>query len=259
LERIAPTNGAALANYKQIIEPAWARTLQLKWPPDPACRGNNNAVKLLRFAPVQSWAARQPVVIILAHPDGGTPYVDEASNPSGLARQFLDKGFEVAMLAAAGGAANSNQTSLFFSTYNRTRLQERVRDLVSACQEVRIMNSNHCRVVLCGCGRAGLWALLAAPAADAVIADCGQLDVSDDQTLLDPDLFCPGIRNIDTFAGAPILAAPHPLVLFNVSDSFPVSSLRSSYRALRAQKNLKLEPGPLNGDQIAALILAMGR
>ena len=175
-----------------------------------------------------------------------------------MAWQFLDHGFDVAIAADAGGAANPNQTSILFTTYNRTVLQERVRDLVTICEGVREHYFNRCRVVLCGSGSAGMWSLLAAPAADAVIADCGQLDVSDDQALLAPDLFCPGIRNIDTFSGAPILAAPHPLVLFNVAEGFPGASLRSSYKVLSAEKNLKVVPGPLNDHDIVASVMALG-
>ena len=196
-------------------------------------------------------------MIVLAHSGGKTPYIDDAGNPAGLARQFLGQGFDVMVAAGSGGAANPDQTSIFFTTYNRTRLQERVRDLVSICDGARNINRAGCRVVLCGGGLAGLWSLLAAPAADAVIADCGHLDVSDDQTLLDPDLFCPGIRNIDTFAGAPILAAPHPLMLHNVAEGFPTSSVRASYRALRAETRLRVERRPLSDDEIVASVLAM--
>jgi hypothetical protein len=88
-----------------------------------------------------------------------------------------------------------------------------------------------------------------------VIADCGQWDLSNDQTLLQPDLFCPGIRGIDTFAGAPILAAPHPLMLFNVAPGFPTSHLRSSYRALRSRKKLRMESRPLDGHDLVTWIL----
>jgi len=65
------------------------------------------------------------------------------------------------------------------------------------------------RVVLLGTGVAGLWALLAAPAADVVVADVNNMDISDDQTLLDFNLFTPGLRNIGSFEGAALLAAPH--------------------------------------------------
>jgi hypothetical protein len=273
LQRISPTNGPTLANYKRLIETAWMRTLQLPWPAEPVQPsakglvrkagyaseeleivrpGRNAAIHLVHFAPLRSHRVRNPTVVVLAHPDGKTPFIDNTGDPAGLARQFLARGFDVAVVAGAGAPANSNQTSIFFTTYNRTRLQERVRDLVSICEGVRRINLNHCRVVLCGCGRAGFWSLLAAPAADAVIADCGQLDVADDQTLLDPDLFCPGIRNMDTFAGAAILAAPHPLVLYNMAAGFPTAGLRSTYRALQATKNLRVEPRLLNEAEVAA-------
>jgi hypothetical protein len=279
LGKISPTDGPSLANYKRIIEPAWRRTMQLAWPAEPVqvvvknsvkkadCiseelelvrPGQNETIPLVHFTPLRSRPARNPMVIVLAHEEGNPHFVDSAGEPAGLARQFLDQGCEVAIAAGAGHAASHDQTSILFTTYNRTRLQERVCDLAGICEGIRSVNSNRCRVVLCGCGRAGIWSLLAAPAADAVIADCGQLDVTDDQTLLAPDLFCPGIRNIDTFAGAPILAAPHPLVLFNVAEGFPISKLRSSYKALRAEKKLKVVSGSLNDPDLISAVVALG-
>jgi len=132
----------------------------------------------------------------------------------------------------------------FFTTYNRTELQEQTRRLVSACVAARELSSAK-RVILVGRGRAGLWALLAAPAADAVIADCEALDVSSDETLLATGLFCPSIRNIGTFEGAAMLAAPHPLLLHNTGDKFPTGAIRSAYRAAGAGKELRIEAGPL--------------
>jgi hypothetical protein len=235
LQSIRPTDKTSLANYKRIMEPAWKRTLQLEWPEEP--------IKLVWLE--ARHRQRSPVVVVLAQPEG----------PPGVGRQFLERGWDVVMVTDRGNPANPSQNSIFFTTYNRTRLQERVRDLVCTCKEVKKISSPSARVVLCGIGRAGLWALLAAPAADAVIADCGQLDLSDEHTLLEPDLFCPGIRNIDSFAGAPILAAPHPLLLFNVGQGFTTSNLRSAYRSLHAQKKLRVESRPLNGSEMAEWIL----
>jgi hypothetical protein len=272
LQSISPTNGPSLANYKRVIQTAWMRTLQLPWPPEPVQPsakglvrkagyaseawemvrpGDNKTIHLVHFAPLRSHRARNPTVVVLSQSDEKSPFFDNAGDPAGLTRQFLAHGFDVAIMADVGGAANSNQTSVLFTTYNRTRLQERVRDLVSICQGVRNLNASRCRVVLCGCGRAGFWSLLAAPAADAVIADCGHLDISDDQALLDPDLFCPGIRNMGTFTGAAILASPHPLVLHNVAESFSTASLRSSYRVSQEAKNLRAESRLLNDAEIA--------
>ncbi|HEY3862847.1 MAG TPA: acetylxylan esterase [Verrucomicrobiae bacterium] len=278
LDAISPSSPSSLAAYRRVIEPAWKQTLEIEWPAsgsarrqsesrkgdyilteaDVAREGGDEKIKLLCFSTAKSRAAaaRKRDVIVLADPDGKTPFIDDAGQPAGLARLFIERGCEVVMAADAARPANSNQTSIFFTTYNRTRLQEGVRDLISICQGVRGMAGGG-RVVLCGCGRAGLWSLLAAPAADAVIADCGQVSGYDDEALLEPDLFCPGLRNIDTFSGGAILAAPHPLVLHNVAQSFPASNLRASYRALRAERNLRLETHRLKDEEIVTA--AIGR
>jgi hypothetical protein len=70
-----------------------------------------------------------------------------------------------------------------FCTYNRTDLQQRVQDLITACAFAQTHSKGR-RVVLSGTGRAGLWALLAAPAAKAVVADCDRLDLTTDESLL---------------------------------------------------------------------------
>jgi len=278
LQGITPTNEHSLASYRKIMGTAWERTLQVNWPENLTLDAENH-VKIGDYALEEMELGRphgdgkihlvfftsrknppktlsQPT-IVLAHPDGKAPYVDKDGGPMGLARKFADKGFEVAVAEDAMDALNPSQNSILFTAYNRTRLQKQVCDLIAICREIKLGARPHDRpIVLCGCGRAGLWSLLAAPAADFVIADCGHLDVSDDQALLDPDLFCPGFRNIDTFAGAAILAAPHPLVLFNVAPGFMTSNLRSSYRILNAEKNLRMEFLPLKDAEIVAAVMA---
>src|SRR5262249_33839419 len=135
----------------------------------------------------------------------------------------------------------------FFTTYNRTLLQEQVKLLVQTCALARNAFDAR-RVVLCGLGHAGLSTLLAAPAADAVAVDCAQLDDKDDKALLAPDLFCPGLRNIGSFQAAPMLAAPHPLLLHNVGNNFPVEDIRAAYRALSAMDRFRHEAHASSGD-----------
>src|SRR5688500_20312851 len=91
-------------------------------------------------------------------------------------------------LADESAAKARKQTTGFFTAYNRTGLQERVQDLITACALAQSHGKGR-RVVLCGTGRAGLWALLAAPAADAIISDCAQLDLRNDAVLMEQDLF----------------------------------------------------------------------
>jgi hypothetical protein len=64
---------------------------------------------------------------------------------------------------------------------------------------------------------------------------------------------------MDTFAGALILAAPHPVALFNVSPGFSTASLRSTYRILRARKKFRTEARPLKDDEILALAVNLFR
>ncbi|HUD46536.1 MAG TPA: acetylxylan esterase [Candidatus Baltobacteraceae bacterium] len=277
LGALNPINSQALENYRRIMGPAWQRTLQLDWPPEPVRTavkspvqrkdyasdrleitrpGEDQTINAVRFSPLRPRSARKPIMIVLADADGAAPYVDDAGAPRGLAGLFLNEGFSVAVADEAGGNADADQTSLFFTTYNRTRLQERVRDLVSICQGVKETETN-CRVALCGRGAAGFWCLLAAPAADAVVTDCGQTEISDDEALLAPDLFCPGIRNIDTFEGALVLAAPHPLLLHNAGAGFPADHLRSCYRTLHAENRLRLGTRRLADEEIVSWVGAL--
>jgi hypothetical protein len=113
------------------------------------------------------------------------------------------------------------------------------------------------KIILAGNGRAGLWTLLAAPAADAVVADCDQLDVSNDEALLAPDLLCPGIRNIGTFEGPAMLAASHPLLLHNTGRGFSTSNISSAYSAAGASKRLKIEPAHLSDDALVEWIAGL--
>src|SRR5262249_45433154 len=112
------------------------------------------------------------------------------------------------------------------------------------------------RVILCGVGRAGLWTLLAAPAADAVAADCcagppDALDLASDIPLLGRDLFTPGIRKMGAFGGAAALAAPHPLLLHNTGRNFASGLLRDVYAAAKAQKLFRAEEARLPEDSLA--------
>jgi hypothetical protein len=141
----------------------------------------------------------------------------------------------------------------FFTTYNRTLSQKRVRDLTTLCAIVRGFGRGKVtpvNVVLCGDGRAGLWALLAAPAADAVVADCAGMDTTDDQAFLAPDIFCPSLRAMGGFETGAILAAPNPLLLHNTGQAFTTDQIGRSYRALRSAKKLRVDTSPLDQDAL---------
>ena len=270
IQSLQPKDLASWQKYKQIIEPAWNRTFHLEssrmvegaieYLSAPANadyaieehkitrHGEDTGLKVLYFTPSHTHSPAHKLRVLLVDARGSAAFCDTSGAPKGLARKLLDKHFKIAVLEDFPKVESRDETSIMFNTYNRTRLQTQVRNLITVCEEVGSP------LVLCGTGRAGLWCLLAAPAAGAVIADCDQLDVSDDQNLLAPDLFCPGLRNIDTFAGAATLNAPRCLLLHNVAGNFPIAGLRAAYKALKAQNNFQSESHRLTDDQIVGWI-----
>ena len=107
------------------------------------------------------------------------------------------------------------------------------------------------KVTLIGMEQAGVWAMLAAPAADAVIADCNQLDLTNDAALLTDDLFVPCLRRMGDFRTILTLAAPHPLLLHNTGAKFTAADwLREVYADIGAAPKLQAAPERLNEDAL---------
>ena len=268
LESLQPKDVKSLEKYKKIIEPAWRRTMHLdlissvetdieyrKVPvgADYSVEehrfkrsGEDSGLNILYFKPRNAGSSPDKIVILLVDPQGSAAFCDESGAPKKVARLLLDRHFKVGVVKEFPRPESRDETSVMFNAYNRTWLQTQVLNLSAVCQVDR--------VVLCGTGHAGLWCLLAAPAAAAVIADGDQLDVSKDQNLLARDLFCPGIRNMDTFAGPLILAAPHPLLLHNLARTFPTQGIHSAYKILRSSNKFRAENHTFTDDEIAAWI-----
>lgn len=193
--------------------------------------GSARKIPAWKFAPLAGVPGR---IAILAHPKGRGAYL-HAGAPNGLAKTLVDRGMTVLILDLFGTGEGADDQMLkardpfinFFTTYNRTDLQERVFDLALACEYVHTRNAQP-RAILCGSGRAGLWVLAAAPFADAVVADCDDFDSGDDRQWLAQDVFTPGFRVIGGWEGAAALAAPHPLFLHN-TGKFSTGFLRAGY------------------------------
>jgi dienelactone hydrolase len=264
---LQPSDKRSLEEYRKLLFPAWRHTLQVELPErgvlveagevknleegtlsrlhvGRAERGDRIPAVLL--TPPQDEYA---FVVVLADPEGKRAYLEGGSTPKGLARQLLDRHHSVLLLDTflTGEMANDsarqarNPFSNFFCTYNRTEVQERVQDLITACAFAHRHEKGR-RVALYGAGRAGLWAMLAAPAADVVVADCDALDLSRDDAIMGQDLFVPGLRKMGGFEGAASLAAPHPLLLYNVGSNFPTAHLRATYAAAKAAAKFREEP-----------------
>jgi dienelactone hydrolase len=168
---------------------------------------------------------------VLAHPDGKSAYLAKDNKVRGLAKTLLDRRVSVILvdtfltgeLANPEAVAARKPTANYFSTYNRTDLQERVQDLITTCAFAQGHNKGR-KIVLVGEGRAGIWALLAAPAADATIADADGLDAASDETFLSPDLFAPGILRLRPFQSMAALVGSRPFRIHGNAEAARLSA-----------------------------------
>jgi hypothetical protein len=268
-EDLVPHNQSGFEKFKHVMLPAWRHTLQTQWSKsmtriqaDEFKTVGSLVTATLRIArydedsPIQAtyWAPAniidnsEPRIVVLANLQTN---LDNRVPPPG-ARAFVDQGLAVLLIQRFSSNDISNPFLNFYTTYNRTTAQQRVRDLLTVCAGAGAADPRKpiaFKVILAGTGRAGLWALLAAPGADAVAADCDGLEVTE-EALLAPDLFCPGLLAVGGFEGAAMLAAPHPLLLYNAGGRFPVKGLRASYAACQNSGKLRIDREGLNQDQV---------
>jgi hypothetical protein len=278
-EPLTVRDRAGLGEFKRLMQPAWRHTLQVEWPARAVrCRAENvretggyttAALRIDRseggagvlasyWAPPGILTNPAPRVVVVCNGKNAAALANGGARPAGLPLVLLQRGLAVLVVDRFSTGDLPNQFTNFYTTYNRTELQERVRDLLTVCTAAGSVadpwGPRFFDVTLLGTGRAGLWALLAAPAAGAVVADCDAFDVTSDEALLTPDLYCPGIRNIGTFEGGAMLAAPHPLLLHNTGDRFPTAALRSTYRAMRATDKVRVVAAALPDEELASWI-----
>jgi dienelactone hydrolase len=277
-EALLPKNPQSLRAFRDLVKPAWESLLQLRWPEQQSFWIestskqvlDNLQIERIHFG-VRGLGCRLPAthlmpvhhsrtsLVVLVDSGGQGAFLDGTGSPRGLARAFLDQRYQVMLLDVyqTGDLRDDhalsarNYSSNYFTTYNRTDLQERVQDLVSACQFARLQLHAR-RVLLCGSGAAGIWTALAAPAAHALIADCGQLDLSNNAVLLGRELFLPGVQRLGGFEGVACLAVPNPVLLHNVHDRFNRAWLEKVYEAGRASSALRVQPALSDpGDLVA--------
>lgn len=258
LAALAPRDKSTLAKFKKVMLPAWKHTLQTPWPVGvPGFHEGSTAANGDREFLLDSTATSRQLRVWCLKPEKRTGRVAVLAYPEAppksadaFSADLMKQGFTVLQVALDTPPARADQFAEFFYVYNRTALQERVQDLLRASAFARQELAAK-QLVLSGEGRAGLYALLAAPAADAVIADCSALNCDDDQTLLSTDFFCPGLKRLGAFEGAALLAAPHPVFLHNMGTGFRADILRGSYNALGAGAAFRAETGNLSSTALA--------
>ena len=273
LAELRPLDQDSLGKWKQAMAPLWLHALELQREERPqdaptglfaekATEGTPQSFELTRGGSggtlsglgvvphenVARWVAvvvnpRGKVIVQQAARSG-------ASAEQSLAAALLQQGIPVigadwfltGGAADAGVSAKRNHLENFFTVYNRTDLQERVADLRTVIEAVRAEFPGK-KILLAGEEAAGLWAMFAAPLADAVIADGAQFPMSEPEKLLDRAVFFPGLLRLGGFAGALSLAAPHPVLLHNLQSAEAVDWLAQLYA------NLPEEPKFVSGPE----------
>ncbi|HEY1173545.1 MAG TPA: dienelactone hydrolase family protein [Verrucomicrobiae bacterium] len=266
LREIAKTTLANYAGgksgvYQKAYEPVWKHSLQLDLcdtkdivseeghAPGLGKKmligrsGEGDRVPVLVFTPHTKASGK---VAVLASPNGPRNLADTQGRPSGLAAALLQRGFTVVIpeLFQTGGlyqrdlAEKRNYFTNFFTTYNRTDAQERAQDLVTTIAYARSLGK---KVTLCGLDRAGLWAMMAAPAADAVVLDAQSFNSQNEHLLLADDLFSPNLQRLGGLDGIIALAAPNPVLIHNTGGQFNTKTTELVYgpgaKSLRIERN----------------------
>ena len=281
VERRKPHDKRSLTLFQKTFRPAWEHTLGLEFPTAQQLQatqsslnqskeydvvklnlgreGRGDNIPALMLSPAGD---KNGNWIVLVHPKGKAALMEEGGQtPSTLVKKLLAKGYSVLLpdLFLTGERANANAEAArhrpfgeFFSTYNLTDLQERVQDLVTLCAYLRKGDSPK-SIALVGLEQAGLWTLLAAPAANVVAADCAQFDLTTDDGLLTDTMFVPGLRRLGDFRTAATLAAPHPLLLHNTGSKFTANVwMDDVYKALNAAPALRIAPNSLPEDSLVS-------
>jgi dienelactone hydrolase len=254
LKALQPRDRKTLAGWKRTMMPLWRHSLQLHPHPEVAASGDSQGEQIsISKADGSKIPARilggkdAKIVAVLISPEGINGACDSSGKPRGLASKLVSKGVPVVAFDAFLTGSRLDEESLkardqfkdFFTTYNRTDAQERVSDIQAVCDYVRRRHKDS-KLVLVGQGRAGVWAVLAAPLADAVVADCDEIDTESDQAILDRNLFFPGYHRVGGLQGIAALAAPHPLLLHDADEKMELNWLEPLYTSLRADSHLKL-------------------
>lgn len=275
---LAPRDKSSLKKFQEVMYPAWRHTLQIDWPlpqagaitpGKEAVRSEGQAgyssqtltvagsssggvVEATCFRPKSSQSHSHTLVVLCDEKSDQGEHTG-TNEPASLISALIQRGLAVLRIDRFSTGEPPDEFANFFCTYNRTKVQSRVRDLLTICAAARSLRLGNVpsRVLLVGTGHAGPWVLLAAPGADGVAADCCGLDVGDENGLLMPDLFCPGFLAMGGFQTPAMLAAGHPLCLFQTGNRFPISGIQVAYQSAKEVPQLQIHGGAISERELA--------
>ncbi|MEN9674681.1 MAG: hypothetical protein RIS76_577 [Verrucomicrobiota bacterium] len=269
LQALQPTNAITFTNFLRTFVPNWSRALALESAERPplvieGALGRNGGGDRVERRLLMPDRDQFSVAVVLVHPDGraaiGPGGAREAFAARLLENQIPVLAFDAFQTGPSKDPTLPHYTPLtnLFTAYNRTLMQERVQDILTSIAYVRQVVRPQ-RVILVGDGAAGLWSLLAARAADAVVADAGALDPAENRSMLAAEVFVPGLRLIGGFDGAAALAAPRPFWIHHTGSRFTTPWSTAAYAASGAPDQLLLSAEPASESKLLHWILARAK
>ncbi len=195
--------------------------------------GKNAWIPAIFYQPVQSGSN----AVLIVHPQGKAALVKPGSTqPIDLVTNLLKKGCPVLAIDAfkigehklPESGKMRNEDIPYFTTFNKTDLQERIQDIAVA---IHFLNNKY-NVDLIGMDEAGEWAMLAAdaiPHLHAVVVDGAHMDIQSDNVLL-KHFFIPGLEREGGMLTAAALIPPTACYYFNASENFPADKIKAIYK-----------------------------
>ncbi len=271
LNAAKPTDQVGLSAFKQKYSPLYLQTLKLDTtsvinareegghesggitskPLTIGRADKGDSISALLFTPS---TGKPKAALVLASPAGISGYTNtDGKTPSELVSGLVKAGNAVLLLDVFLTGSRANQEleaarvkpfRAYFDTYNLTNMQERVQDVATV---VAYLRSNlSCKVAVAGSGAASLWAVLAAPIADGVAADCSGYDLDADATYTSDDTYVPCLRRAGDVKTALTLAASHPAIIAGVpADTIAGGWIQDVYQATGADTPLSSDASSL--------------
>ncbi|MGZ8920684.1 MAG: hypothetical protein ACXW3L_06860, partial [Limisphaerales bacterium] len=214
LDRIKPTDTKSLKKWKEQMLPAWEHALHL--PHVERLYSDGTTSLTITRAPDDKKVSFDATDLEGKKDSPFLAIAIGSAKDSALIESLREKGIGVVLLSTPS-LPSGGQFKDYYHTYNRTPAQEFVADIKVVADHLRARFPRK-KILLVGEGHYGLPALIAAPLADAVIADAGKIEETKDSSLLDPHRFFPGVRRLGSLQGIAALAAPNPLFVHNIKE-----------------------------------------
>ena len=264
LQRLWPTDGRTYQKFEKIYGEALKHVLEVEWPEDVtvktvACRaGDGFAVSrlLLSRTGQEDWIPAifyQPSTgkneaTLLVNSLGKAALAPEGAPDERILKRLAQGQcvlvidvFRIGEHILPAGMKGRSEDIPHFTTFNKTDLQERVQDIVTAAA---FLHEKY-RVNLMGLGEGGWWVLLAStqiPTIESLLADLNALDPSAEALQVER-LFAPGLLRIGGLPTAAVLSRAKKMILYNVSKAFPIEKIRRARQWRKGGKEIEFHSG----------------